>query len=630
MGREDLAAAFVGPSVPTRGHVDDLMGLPFEGDVDCGGDDCRDGFVARDGNGRRQGGGGRRGHRRFGLGRTTEGESVERDEKHQHAEDEEDEHLSDEEELEGLIDRGVGRKIREDRDHGILEWDVSVFFGWAGIALGQGGSQGEGDAGARTGRGDHIGDHGACGGLIRGCKLVAVLFDELGSKCGGVLGGFDFFAEEDPSCAFRAHDGDLRSGPGEDEVRPEVRGTHGEVGPPIGFAHDQGDLGDGGRRVGEEHLGSVADDSAAFLGKTRHEARGIDEVDDGNVEDVAGADEARAFVGGVDVEGSGADGGLVRDDADHDATDSGKADDEVLRKVGHDFHEAVGVDQSIDDQLHVERGFRVVRHQLVHAEVRRGVDGLVEVVGGIGHVVRGQVGKKPRCEGHGVSVVTGHEVDVAADRGMGCGGGELGEFGVFPGGGFDDARTADEHVGVLLGHDEEVHQGWGIRGTPGAGSGDDGDLGNDAGKEHVFEEDLAVARKGVDALLNARSAGVIDCHHGDADVVRVVHELADFARMDAPEGAAADGEVLAVGGDGASFDKAGPTDHAIIGQLFGFHAERGAAVLGVHAEFLEGARVEKGFEALAGCEHALLFALGEFVQASGFACLLAAIFEVFQ
>jgi hypothetical protein len=100
--------------------------------------------------------------------------------------------------------------------------------------------------------------------------------------------------------------------------------------------------------------------------------------------------------------------------------------------------------------------------------------------------------------------------------------------------------------------------------------------------------------------------------------------------MDAPERAAADGEILAVGGDRPAVDEAGAADHAVVGQRHLFHAEAMAGMLRVHPEFLVGARVEKQLEPLAGAEDALVLAFGELVLATGLAGLLAAVFQFLQ
>ena len=198
------------------------------------------------------------------------------------------------------------------------------------------------------------------------------------------------------------------------------------------------------------------------------------------------------------------------------------------------------------------------------------------------------------------------------------------------GGGVDDVRAADEHVGVLPRHDDEIREGGRVGGAAGAGAGDDRDLRDHAGEQHVAEEDLAVAGKGVDAFLDAGAAGVVDADDGHAGLDGEVEQVADFLGVDAADGAAADGEVLGEGGDLAAIDDAGGADDAVTGHLAFFQAEIGARMVGVHAELDEGAAVEECGEALAGGEQAFFVAFFDAVDAAADEGFLAAEFECLQ
>jgi hypothetical protein len=231
---------------------------------------------------------------------------------------------------------------------------------------------------------------------------------------------------------------------------------------------------------------------------------------------------------------------------------------------------------------------------------------------------------------HRMLVVLGDEVDVAGNLGMGVGGGELVERGGLAGGGLDDVRAADEHVGVLPRHDDEIRERGRVGGTAGAGPGDDRDLRDDAGGEHVAEEDLAVSGERLDALLDARAAGVVDADDGHAGLDGEVEQVADFLGVDGTDRAAADGEILGEGGDRAAPDVAGGADDAVTGHLAFFEAEVGARVVGVHAELDEIAAVEEGGEAFAGGEQAFFVAFFDAVDAAADQGLLAALFEALE
>lgn len=57
-------------------------------------------------------------------------------------------------------------------------------------------------------------------------------------------------------------------------------------------------------------------------------------------------------------------------------------------------------------------------------------------------------------------------------------------------------------------------------------------------------ENLGVTGEGVDALLNARSARVVEADDGHAELHGLVHHLADLAREGLGQRATEDGEIL--------------------------------------------------------------------------------------
>ena len=81
--------------------------------------------------------------------------------------------------------------------------------------------------------------------------------------------------------------------------------------------------------IGEDELGAAADDALPLLVGAGQEPRNVDEGQDGDVEGIAGADEASGLLGGRDVEGARHGQRLVGDDADGVSLDVPKADDDV-------------------------------------------------------------------------------------------------------------------------------------------------------------------------------------------------------------------------------------------------------------------------------------------------------------
>src|SRR4029079_4485289 len=137
---------------------------------------------------------------------------------------------------------------------------------------------------------------------------------------------------QDVRCALGPHDRDLRCGPGDVHVSAEMLGAHDDVGAAECLADDDGDLGHAGLCGGIDELGAAPDDSVPFLVGTGKEAGDIDEGDDGNVERVAGPDEPRGLLRGVDMEAAGELGRLVTNDADGTTLDPPEADDDIRCK----------------------------------------------------------------------------------------------------------------------------------------------------------------------------------------------------------------------------------------------------------------------------------------------------------
>jgi hypothetical protein len=164
--------------------------------------------------------------------------------------------------------------------------------------------------------------------------------------------------------------------------------------------------------------------------------------------------------------------------------------------------------------------------------------------------------------------------------------------------------AGDEHVARLAHHVDEVGDGRRIHRAAGAGAEDGRDLRNHARGHRVAQEDVGVAAERDDALLDARTARVVEADHGRAVAQREVHDLADLGRVRLGERAAEDGEVLREHVDEAAVDAAVAGDDAVAvdGRLP--FAERVAG--GDEAvELDERALVEQHVEPFAGRELAL-------------------------
>jgi hypothetical protein len=148
-----------------------------------------------------------------------------------------------------------------------------------------------------------------------------------------------------------------------------------------------------------------------------------------------------------------------------------------------------------------------------------------------------------------VPVVLGDEVGVAADRRVHLGAADFGHRRRPAGDRLDHLRAGEEHVRVVARHDHEVHQCRRVGCAARTGTADHGDLRHHPGQQHVGVEHVAVAGQGIDPLLNACAARILEGHHRHADLQGMAHDAGDLARLHLAQGAGDDAEVLAEGGD---------------------------------------------------------------------------------
>src|ERR1700733_12131752 len=307
------------------------------------------------------------------------------------------------------------------------QWNVAVLLRWECFAFGAEGDEGPGDGGAGFGGADDGVDVAALGGDVGVGEGVLVFLGLLPAQLVGAGGGGELAAVEDADGAGGAHDGDLGGGPGEVDVAAEVLGAHDVVGAAVGLAGDDGDLGHGGLGVGVQQLGAAADDAGPFLGDAGQEAGHVDEGQHGDVERVAGADEPGGFLRRVDVEAAGQVQRLVGDHPGRGAGDPPEPDDDVAGEPLVDLAERAGVEDGLDDGVHVVG--------LAGGVGDEGVEGLVgggELVVGVGgqvrglfEVVGGQVGQQQPGVADGVLFLGGL---VGGDAGPGHVGGRAAEF----------------------------------------------------------------------------------------------------------------------------------------------------------------------------------------------------------
>ena len=69
----------------------------------------------------------------------------------------------------------------------------------------------------------------------------------------------------------------------------------------------------------------MSDDAAALLLNTWHETGDVHQGDQRNIENIAKANKARAFVGRINIQRARFDAGIISDDANDDALNAGEA-----------------------------------------------------------------------------------------------------------------------------------------------------------------------------------------------------------------------------------------------------------------------------------------------------------------
>ena len=278
---------------------------------------------------------------------------------------------------------------------------------------------------------------------------------------------------------------------------------------------------------------------------------GVHERDDRQVERVAQTHEPRHLFGGVHVEDAGANIRLVGDHADRPAVDAGESDDGGRGEQLVHLHEFAVVDDAADHVEHVIRLAVVVRHDVgkafrglaVRASRRIGVHRR------LGVAVRRQVGKHRARVVDRVGLVLAEVVRHAGFRAVHESAAEVVHADRLTGGRLDDVRAGDEHVGVLLGHDDQVGQRRAVHGAAGARTQNQRDLRDEAAGVAGLAEDVAVLRQRGDAFLDAGAAGVDDRDDRHLQVQRHVHQVANLLTFGTTQRASPDGEVLRVDGD---------------------------------------------------------------------------------
>ena len=169
----------------------------------------------------------------------------------------------------------------------------------------------------------------------------------------------------------------------------------------------------------------------------------------------------------------------------------------------------------------------------------------------------------------------------------------------------DDVRAGDEHIADLAHHEDEVGHRRRVHRAAGARTDDQRELRNDAACLDVAVEDLRVPGQRDDALLDARTTGVVDADARAPGPQREIHDLGDLLGKDLAERATEDRRVVAEHEHLPAPDRSPPCDDPVATDTPVAHVEVGGAMQREHVELGEGAGVEETVDALARRELAL-------------------------
>ena len=307
---------------------------------------------------------------------------------------------------------------------------------------------------------------------------------------------------EDRGRLLAAHHGDACIGPHPEEAWTIGPAAHAVIAGPEAAADDERQLrypGGGDRR---HHLRPVLGNAAGFVFAADHEAGDVLEENERDAALGAKLDEMRALEGRFRKQDP-----IIGDDADGIAVEPREAADQRRAIELLELVEDAAIDQAGDDLADVIGLLRIARDDA--AELRRieaGLDRISDIEGDRLRPV--EMGDGPAADRQSMGIVLRIVIDHARAAGMDIGAAEILRAHLLARGRLHQRWSAEENGALVADDDRLIRHGGHIGAAGGAGSHDDGDLG-DARRRHVrlVEEDppemLAVGKD----LVLARQIG---------------------------------------------------------------------------------------------------------------------------
>jgi len=227
------------------------------------------------------------------------------------------------------------------------------------------------------------------------------------------------------------------------------------------------------------------------------------------------------------------------------------------------LEETALVDDQPDHLFDVVGLAGIVGHEVV--ERLLGAQGIVlgRLEGRVFHVILRHIPQDLADQEQGVFLGVGRHVAHAADGIVRHRAAQLLEADVLVSHRADHVGAGHEHIRCIFDHKYKVGQRRAVNRPTRARPHDHAELGNHAAGERVAQEDVRVAAQADDALLNPRSARIVQADDGRAILDRHIQDLADFLGMGFAQRAAHHGEILGVDVHQPPIDRAPARDHAV-------------------------------------------------------------------
>ena len=265
-----------------------------------------------------------------------------------------------------------------------------------------------------------------------------------------------------------------------------------------------------------------------------------------------------------------------------------------------DLEEIPVIHDRVNDVEHLIRLIRRVGHQpierrnLTIRRVRRGQARRIV------QIVRRQERQQLANERHALAVVVHGKMGDAARRVVRHRAAQLLFGHRFVRDRFDHVGPGHEHVARVPDHDDEVGNRRRVDGAAGARPHDGGDLRNDARGQRIPQENVGVPAEREHALLDPRTARVVQSDDGRAELHRQIHDLHDLRGVGFGQRPAEHREVLREGEHLPPVHEAVAGDNPVSRDNLIGHAEVAAAVRHQLVDLFERAGVVEQVDALAG------------------------------